>query len=1207
MALNFRFSSSSPDPLGNSVTNNLNYSTKIKRTQSTTPQKSLRDANGNIKLQDFYLDTPAAGILRQTSPTKSVARTENLISPWRIHVTVEAERDKANETKVATPVSPVGRIMQDMRAVKVPLKGLEESTPALVKRGRGRPRKSLDSSTKLKGLEESTPAPVTKGRGKPRKSLDGFTKPRGTPHPVKQRKRQEGILEEEEKTPGISKASSPKKPKGRLKRGAEFVDTESMPSTGNTPSPIAPPLYSQRQLEPTPTKPKTEGERKAVTPARSITTSSSNVSIPNPSKRRKIQSPDEVVVLPSPEPTVSSTQSPKMKYQLFNSDPSPSVITRTTNNGLDTFSQQHKINKAIPRNSVEEESWEGREESRPKDPTDEHREYDSIIESEGFSMVTASSLPSAKQYFSTDPGTKDQNRRISQVLDIDSMQPQMEGPHIKVPNTITEMITSNIYLTENILPSIKKPELSTSHAVEETASTSQVRTSPSILNQSSILPHLQRVTPSKPQSSPTLPPPLHAPPRENSPRPVNKPSNNTPKLARVVRADVALQSVTRPDPQSSESQSRGRHRREVDSIQSPQEHLDDLFSGFGAGTRRELRAGLRLGEELAKRQDLAARAAATAESPKDDLFQNSNVVNRQSPTPNEREESGLRMSGHDGDIRYPTLPSQQLPSPEDSEDVLDEDRISWRVDTVAKAAIKPTVMGHVSSDSGGAEHIIDESILRREAEYQREREAVSKQIEEANTSQVIIIDDSKFSEDDDDDDTENDGYEEGQDDEEDTDIWQAEANSSDYQVRTSNETSETLFPEQIIKPRRSKLPSPWRRQNQVVYSDEIKHPQEEELRQSGISKATVTPTHKHASRTHNSSRFSDLSDSTEFEPDDLCSTVAAKFRHLESDIEVTSEEEDKDDDEDKMDIEATRNIKKTDKAQDFNELSARNSIASIQSSGSSTSIVAHNISLKERTQQSVSTKSILQDSSHHSQKKPLTPRKDVQRQAADFRQPVVIDLVSPGPSRLSQTKPISPNKVVQGPNTSPHIFRGTNAHHSSWFTRVTEFISPLTSIIPRDVPGDQLPLFPVTELPFLPLSWFTPWTDSHHSHLRSLYLSTQKNPIKYNLRWWSRSAYLRGSIVSSGGWEKRVLEWELWVVDEYMDLLQTWGVDDRIKEIDERPGALPRKRIDEEEVMKRLFSLWVGQVMRREVAVGEGGKVGVFDSRLERLTNRRVI
>lgn len=98
---------------------------------------------------------------------------------------------------------------------------------------------------------------------------------------------------------------------------------------------------------------------------------------------------------------------------------------------------------------------------------------------------------------------------------------------------------------------------------------------------------------------------------------------------------------------------------------------------------------------------------------------------------------------------------------------------------------------------------------------QREREAVSKRIEEANTSQIIVI--NSDSED-----------EQGppEDDEDDYDIWQAEARSSEHMSERSPDAIMALLTNEAPKPKRSKIPRSWRKESHVVYSDEIEATQQ---------------------------------------------------------------------------------------------------------------------------------------------------------------------------------------------------------------------------------------------------------------------------------------------------------------------------------------------------------------------------------------------
>jgi len=111
---------------------------------------------------------------------------------------------------------------------------------------------------------------------------------------------------------------------------------------------------------------------------------------------------------------------------------------------------------------------------------------------------------------------------------------------------------------------------------------------------------------------------------------------------------------------------------------------------------------------------------------------------------------------------------------------------------------------------------------------QREREAVSKQIEEANTSQVIVINSASQDE-----------QEPSEDDEDDYDIWQAEARSSELTDQNSPEAVMALLTNEALKPKRSKIPRSWRKESQVVYSDEIEATQQDSSLQITTDAARV--------------------------------------------------------------------------------------------------------------------------------------------------------------------------------------------------------------------------------------------------------------------------------------------------------------------------------------------------------------------------------
>jgi hypothetical protein len=211
------------------------------------------------------------------------------------------------------------------------------------------------------------------------------------------------------------------------------------------------------------------------------------------------------------------------------------------------------------------------------DPTDEHEEFDSIMESEGFTMVSLDSLPSAKQYglgssakVNTDGSAKE--RETGRVGD------RLKR---KLPGTIdnfrsdTQSSTRPSPVTETRSP---KPRSLARTSLERHTAKAQAP-----------------VQVSYPELSATRSPEK---PLEDTPR-------RTPiSLARVVRVGMALQGTFKP------------HENEVPGSgnASRKKRLEGVFSSFSPATQRELRAALGIGQELAMRQALAAEEQARAQA-----------------------------------------------------------------------------------------------------------------------------------------------------------------------------------------------------------------------------------------------------------------------------------------------------------------------------------------------------------------------------------------------------------------------------------------------------------------------------------------------------------------------------------------------------------------------------------------------------------------
>lgn len=225
------------------------------------------------------------------------------------------------------------------------------------------------------------------------------------------------------------------------------------------------------------------------------------------------------------------------------------------------------------------------------DPPSDYDEFDSILGSEGFSMVSVSSLPSAKPC-------------SDNLAEIDEHFDSSFAGALK-----SDEKPGYLPLDTNI--KIKDPQ---ENAEKQESPTHYAR---ELITDRRPTPDL---TPLKISSATLIPPMIKAPNTTSSPRPLEKPSDGTPRLVRVVRAGIALQGVLSPRIKSEVGSAEICITPSSTPVKSPIERLDSLFSGFGAGTSRELRAGLRLGEQLAKRQRLLPRRSVAEVQPEDDVF-----------------------------------------------------------------------------------------------------------------------------------------------------------------------------------------------------------------------------------------------------------------------------------------------------------------------------------------------------------------------------------------------------------------------------------------------------------------------------------------------------------------------------------------------------------------------------------------------------------
>ena len=744
------------------------------------------------------------------------------------------------------------------------------------------------------------------------------------------------------------------------------------------------------------------------------------------------------------------------------------------------------------------------------DLTNEHQEYDTILESEGFSMVSVSSLAST--------GSRSHDS-AEEFMELESHEQKLTAstspsvPPALIDAQIPQETTQNLWARKN---------------------TPSVAASPSI-----------------PQAPKNVPP--------QSPRSMQKPTDGTPKLARVVRAGNALQGVLSPEAPNLGSPFRPAERAHslmtedaaaqavqaspVAIAKSPKDPLDDLFSGFGAGTRRELKAGLRLGEELAKRQQLnfPNPIPSPVESPNVMSSATSDPMYPPLSSADDTTDYSLTVPGPVREVQYPVLSNPQLPSPKLSEEDLDEDRMGWRAGTPVKIG-KPTAAedqnpgqnashlrhftspktsyeGLVAANTSGIDHVM----LAREAEWQREREAVSRQIEMANKSQVIVIDDDT-----------SEIRDMSDEDEEGSDVWQAEANDSREPTPEVSQIVEIERPE-IVKPRRMQLPSPWRRNSQVVYSGEAGPTKADLFCQPDESKSEPA---------------------TQNEPDSECRPDSSNGPVIEQQRYHVHGSEDK----------------------VFQSESSKAESLEVPAPAENCLTPDHQVNHRPVELPKTPEKTYIEDyTDSFEEDMSLTPVCDKTVNAFSL-----VDTTAPIDPLLLQ-KPAQKG-LQKRPQSPPGPIKPIIQSQQSWLSRLT---APIwRAFIPLPPPATKEDI--LSSGPYEPLCQFTPWESCHTRALSPLYYaSLLYGPHIFPCDKTKDSCVYHGmKIVTPLGWSRYVTPADCGVVSAFMVLL------------DERGFALsePGERwIDDFIVFHQIVNVWVSMVMKGEVEVDEskGEKSGL--------------
>lgn len=318
-------------------------------------------------------------------------------------------------------------------------------------------------------------------------------------------------------------------------------------------------------------------------------------------------------------------------------------------------------------------------------------------------------------------------------------------------------------------------------------------------------------TPSLVFSSPSLPPPIQ--PTRGQPSVAARPEPAPrPSLSPIVRAGRVLQDKIVPS-----SSPRSRALSLGSPFKSPV--ADRRSSSFAHESNPSSLQGRQVSQF--PRTDLSSNLSAfssrhgnwTGSIHQDDPFSNDHPSQQRSPLPEEKQSYSLELpeQHRSSDSRLTNIASNGGSTQSD-------DAMSWQAEEEAHLNDVVTSSANKLSSSanvGGLRDEVDSSTRDStdiwERKWAAERAAVSKKIASADSSQVIVIDS----------DDENAPVEsENENDDEDFGLLLATLNSSSPVTRQRHEPSK----ETVEKPRRSKLPSPWRKNSKrLVYNHELSH------------------------------------------------------------------------------------------------------------------------------------------------------------------------------------------------------------------------------------------------------------------------------------------------------------------------------------------------------------------------------------------------
>ena len=750
---------SSPDPLAASINDENSFPRSSPVKGASPPPRRHRRTK---VLEDITLSSPQKARTRSIQPSKSPARyqSDQFLSPWKIRVTVEAEAEEAGFDQVKAISNTTVMPLHD------------DSSPSKESQGR---RRINSGSRKPHGDRRTTGSParcVRKRSGASLSRLIDLDTAYLDDEKIQIKPKRKSTNRKSGKASGMTRASAGLGCVGSIaKPGKDSEALHSLSTNGGNNTGIGSGADSETVLVEAGKSPKLR-----------------ELDFNRVSVRSRGEPLKTLGIVMTEQKVIDNGKHPISALPRARCSPA-------ADNGKRHASATSAITYPTPDASVQEEV----EALGPSnDPTEEHIEFDTVLESEGFTMIDLESLPSARHFVTGSANNES-------IADLEQPGPAIHpvlapSSSTKVPSSPTNM-SKPIKRSPTPIPSYLAPpeegesDLSStvpsSPPIDLAQHTFLLRSNP--LNRPLL--HQAHTPLASVKSSPQLPPPPNQPQKAEQPVPGEDTKSTPPRLAQVVRAGIALQGLLSPKTRApsqeplptSEVTDTGER-----SASNPKESLDELFVGFDSGTRRELRAGLRFGEELARRQELSSSESSSLDQGAMPVL---NQENRKENDATRRQvtvvnHTPLRCDDHQTTRETP-WEAENSPNSRDA--------------PITPRAAAPF---HANQSCGSIRLLDTEA---RERRWQLEREAISRQIEAANTSQVIVISD-------DEDEEETHGpdrrafralpnpaksiFSEAE-----GDIWLAEAQDAQ---NPSRHMQRERGKELVSKPRRSLVPSPWK-------------------------------------------------------------------------------------------------------------------------------------------------------------------------------------------------------------------------------------------------------------------------------------------------------------------------------------------------------------------------------------------------------------